>query len=117
MSPRTQADPLEATWRALANPLRRRMLDILRDGALATGALAAHVPRLSRFAIMQHLAVLERGRLVVRRREGRERLNYLNPIPIQQIHQRWVSRYEGTWADSLVALKDSLEKTPGARHA
>jgi DNA-binding transcriptional ArsR family regulator len=93
------------------------MLDILRDGPLATGGLASHFPRLSRFAIMQHLAVLERGRLVTRRRHGRERLNYLNPVPIQQIHQRWVSRYEGTWAESLVALKHSLEKPSGAKHA
>ena len=93
------------------------MLDILRNGPLATGALAGHFPNLSRFAVMQHLAVLERGNLVVRRRQGRERLNYLNPVPIQQIHQRWVSRYEGSWAESLVALKDSLESSPGARHA
>src|SRR4051794_5758789 len=117
MSRRQQTDSLEPTWRALANPVRRRMLDILREGPLATGALAGHFTRLSRFAIMQHLAVLERGNLVVRTRQGRERLNYLNPVPIQRIHQRWVSRYEGNWAESLVALKDSLEKPFGARHA
>jgi DNA-binding transcriptional ArsR family regulator len=93
------------------------VLDILRRGPLATGALAEHFPRLSRFAIMQHLVVLERGNLVVRQRQGRERLNHLNPVPIQQIHQRWVSRYEGNWAQSLVALKDSLENPSGARHA
>src|SRR5215212_9989972 len=117
MSAQKQSDALEYTWRALANPIRRRMLDILRERPLPTGVLAGHFSRLSRFAIMQHLAVLERGNLVVRRRQGRERLNYLNPVPIQQIHQRWVSRYEGSWAESLVTLKDTLEKTSGARHA
>jgi DNA-binding transcriptional ArsR family regulator len=63
---------------------------------------------------MQHLAVLEQGGLVVSRREGRLRLNFLNPIPIQRIYDRWVSRYEESWAESLVALKRQLETGPRA---
>lgn len=114
MSRRTQPEDLEPTWRALSNPLRRRMLDLLRDGPLTTGAIAEHFPRHSRFAVMQHLAVLEQGRLVVSRKEGRARLNYLNPIPIQQIHRRWVSRYQGAWADSLIALKHAVEAKTAA---
>jgi DNA-binding transcriptional ArsR family regulator len=104
-----QAKNLEPVWRALASPLRRTMLDLLRDGPLTTGELAERFPRYSRFAVMQHLRVLEEGGLVLHRREGRQRFNYLNPVPIQQIYQRWVSRYQEPWAESLVALKDTLE--------
>ena len=109
MPRRAQAKDLEPVWRALASPLRRRMLDLLRDGPLTTGELAERFASYSRFAVMQHLRVLEEGGLVLHRREGRQRFNYLNPIPIQQIYQRWVSRYQEPWAESLVALKDSLE--------
>jgi DNA-binding transcriptional ArsR family regulator len=86
------------------------MLDVLRDGPSTTGALAEQFPELSRFAVMQHLGVLEEGRLVVHRRKGRQRFNYLNPVPIQQIFDRWVSRYQAPWLESLVALKDQLEQ-------
>jgi DNA-binding transcriptional ArsR family regulator len=110
-----QADALAATWRALANPHRRRMLDLLRAGPMTTGDIAGRFPRLSRFAVMQHLGVLGQGNLVVHRRDGRQRLNYLNPVPIQQIYDRWVSRYQASWAESLVTLKEALEA--GAKRA
>jgi DNA-binding transcriptional ArsR family regulator len=109
MTSSRRPDDLAPVWRALANPLRRRMLDLLRDAPRTTGELAEHFPRHSRFAVMQHLQVLEAGGLVVHRKQGRERYNYLNPAPIQQIHQRWVSRYQGPWAEALVALKSALE--------
>lgn len=102
-------EDLEPVWRALANPLRRKILDILRKERRTTGDLAAEFPELSRFAVMQHLRVLEEGSLVIARRSGRKRYNYLNPVPIQQIYQRWVSRYQQPWAESLVALKEDLE--------
>lgn len=76
---------------------------------MSTGAIADQFRDLSRFAVMQHLGVLEEADLVVPRREGRMRLNYLNPVPIQRIHQRWVSRYQEPWAESLVAMKGALE--------
>ena len=101
----------DAVWRALANPVRRRILDLLAEGPLTTGALAEAFPELSRFAVMQHLKVLEEAELVVPRREGRQRFNHLNAVPIQRIYRRWVSRYTGRWADALVALKDELEDT------
>lgn len=100
---------LEPVWRGLASPIRRRILDVLREGGLATGELAEHFPELSRFAVMQHLRVLEEGRLVVRKRRGRQRINYLNPVPIQQIYRRWVSRYDQPWTEALVGLKHDLE--------
>jgi DNA-binding transcriptional ArsR family regulator len=111
----TRADPLEPVWRALASPIRRRMLDELRDGPLSTGALAEQFPDLSRFAVMQHLGVLEQADLVVPHRVGRVRLNYLNPVPIQRIHERWVSRYQQPWTDALVSLKESLETETRAK--
>jgi len=107
---RAQPDELAPAWRALANPLRRRMLDILMKGPLTTGELAGHFPRHSRFAVMQHLKRLETGGLVVPRRRGRQRFNYLNPVPIQRIYDRWVKRYQQSWAESLVRLKDTLEE-------
>ncbi len=108
-----QPDHLEPAWRALSNPLRRQMLDILRESPLPTGALGAHFPGHSRFAVMQHLRVLEEGGLVVRRKEGRLTINHLNPVPIQQIHDRWVTRYERHWTEALLDLKAQLE-TPAA---
>jgi DNA-binding transcriptional ArsR family regulator len=117
MSAARRKPDLDPVWRALANPLRREMLDLLRDGACATGDLAARFPALSRFAVMQHLRVLEAGNLVVHRRQGRQRLNYLNPVPIQQIFDRWVSRYQQPWLEALVGLKGELEATHGTHAA
>lgn len=99
----------EPVWRALANGTRRRILDLLADGPLTTGALAECFPDLSRFAVMQHLGVLEEADLIVPVREGRERYNYLNPVPIQRVYDRWVSRYMRPWADALTSLKAELE--------
>jgi DNA-binding transcriptional ArsR family regulator len=111
-------DDLLPVWKALANPLRRELLDLLRDGPVSTGELASRFPKHSRFAVMQHLAVLEKASLVVPHREGRTRLNYLNPVPIQRIYHRWVSNYQEPWAESLVSLKGTLEKgSRGARSA
>lgn len=86
------------------------MLDLLMDGPLTTGALAERFPDLSRFAVMQHLKVLEEGNLIVARRDGRKRYNHLNPIPIQQIYDRWVHRYMQPWTEALLGLKTELEE-------
>lgn len=109
MTKRAQDVDLEPVWKALSNPLRREMLDALSDGPLTTGELGALFPDHSRFAVMQHLRVLEQGGVVVYRRRGRERFNYLNPVPIQQIYHRWVSRYQQPWAEALTSLKSQLE--------
>jgi len=110
-------DDLEEVWRALSNPTRRAILDLLRPGPMTTGDLADAFPDLSRFAVMQHLGVLETAELVVPRREGRRRYNYLNPVPIQQIHDRWVSRYTRPWTEALVGLRDELESAARAEGA
>jgi DNA-binding transcriptional ArsR family regulator len=102
-------DESDAVWRALASPARRDILDILHKGPVTTGALADHFPKLTRFAVMQHLRVLECAELVVARREGRERYNYLNPVPIQKLYDRWVARYMKPWTEALMNLKSELE--------
>ncbi len=108
-------DDLAPVWRALANPVRREILDLLSEEPLATGDLAAYFPRLSRFAVMQHLRVLEEGNLVLRRKVGRQVFNSLNPVPIQQIYHRWVQRFQEPWAEALVSLKSKLEGEQSTR--
>ncbi len=108
-------DDLAPVWRALANPMRREILDLLSEEPLATGDLAAYFPRLSRFAVMQHLRVLEEGNLVLRRKVGRQVFNSLNPVPIQQIYHRWVQRFQQPWAEALVSLKSELEGEQSTR--
>lgn len=81
---------------------------------MTTGTIADRFPRLSRFAVMQHLRVLEEAELVIPRRQGRERYNYLNPVPIQQVYDRWVVRYMKPWTEALVTLRDELE-TPSRK--
>ena len=105
----TAAPTDDAVWKALANPTRRTMLDLLKEGPRTTGGLAEAFPDLSRFAVMQHLAVLTKADLVVVVRQGRERHNYLNPVPIQRVYDRWVSRYMQPWTDALTSLKSELE--------
>lgn len=102
-------DALEAVWKALADPTRRKLLDLIRDQAKTTGALCSEFSYLSRFAVMKHLGILEKAGLVIVKREGRQRWNYLNAVPIRQIYERWVSNYEDHWADSMLRLKQELE--------
>ncbi len=102
-------DPLAPVWKALSSSTRRAILDHLREGPLTTGSIAERFPKLTRFAVMQHLRVLEDADLVIPRRDGRERYNYLNPVPIQQVVDRWVSRYTRPWTEALVSLRDELE--------
>lgn len=100
---------LDPVWRALADPTRRRLLDLLRDGPRTTGDLCARFPALSRFAVMKHLGVLEGSGLVVVRRRGRERWNHLNAVPLRQATERWLAPFAGRWAGSLLRLKAMAE--------
>jgi DNA-binding transcriptional ArsR family regulator len=103
------SDDLDPVWRALASPFRRRMLDVLRRGPRTTGDLATLFPDVTRFAVMQHLGVLVEAQLVTVTRQGRERWNHLNAVPIRRIYERWVSRYDEPFAAELVALKKRAE--------
>lgn len=108
--PEAYYEETDPVWRALSNATRRRILDLLGDGPMTTGDVAERFGDLSRFAVMQHLKVLEEADLVVPVRDGRKRYNYLNPVPIQRIYDRWVSRYMRPWTDALTSLKDELEE-------
>ena len=102
---------MDAVFRALADRTRRRLLDALfREDGQTLSALEGRLP-MTRFGVMKHLRVLERARLVVTRRRGREKLHFLNPVPIRVVHDRWVSKYAEPWAATLVALKEGLERT------
>ena len=86
-------DPDDLVFRALASADRRRILDALRDAPKTTGDLGKALPGLDRTTVMQHLRVLEQARLIISRKEGRCRWNYLDVSPIQRIHERWISAY------------------------
>ena len=94
-------------WTALADPTRRRILDLLRERPRTTGELAEHFTT-TRFAVMKNLAVLEKARLVLVRRSGRERWNHLNAVPLQRVYERWVKPYEAVWASKSTGLKTRL---------
>lgn len=96
-------------FRALAAPVRRQILDALRDTPQTTGELCARFPDLNRCTVMQHLGVLEEADLVLVRRVGRVRWNYLNAIPIKRIHDRWIGPYAARAVDMLDDLKTQLE--------
>ena len=101
---------MEDVFKALADPSRRHLLDSLfrRDGQ-TLGELCAELDT-TRFAVMKHLRVLESAGLIVSRRRGREKLHYLNAVPIQNIYERWVSKYAARWTRTLADLKETLEK-------
>lgn len=101
-------DGEHSVFRALGDPTRRQILDLLRQQPLTTGQLAAQF-EMSRYGVMKHLGVLEDAGLVLVRRDGRQRFNHLNAVPIQQMVHRWVSRYAQSAADSLLNLKRFVE--------
>lgn len=105
-------DDLDAVFKALANPVRRRICDELRLRPLTTKQLCASFPELDRCTVMLHLGTLERAGLVVAVKKGRERFNYLDAMPIQAIHERWIGPHAAHAAGQLLALKTRLEGEP-----
>jgi uncharacterized protein YndB with AHSA1/START domain len=103
---------MDEVFRALSDPTRRSLLDELfkADGQTLT-ALEARLP-MTRFGVMKHLKVLEEAGLVTTKRRGREKLHFLNPVPIRLVHDRWVSKYAEPWAATLSGLKRDLEDRP-----
>jgi DNA-binding transcriptional ArsR family regulator len=99
----------DRVFKALADPTRRAILDLLRARPRTTGDLAARFDR-TRFAVMKHLRVLAEARLVLVRRRGRERWNVLNPVPIRQLYRRWIRPFEAERADALLRLKQIVEE-------
>jgi DNA-binding transcriptional ArsR family regulator len=103
---------MDEVFKALADPTRRALLDALfaEDGQTLT-ALEGRM-QMTRFGVMKHLKVLEEAGVVTTRKQGREKLHFLNPVPIRLIHDRWVSKYAEPWASALTELKTQLEDTP-----
>ena len=99
----------DAVFKALADASRRLLLDVLfeRDGRTLT-ELDAEL-EMTRFGVMKHLQVLEEAGLVVSRKEGRQKLHYLNPVPIQEIHDQWIDKYRSRHASALADLRAELE--------
>ncbi|HLV06951.1 MAG TPA: helix-turn-helix domain-containing protein [Croceibacterium sp.] len=105
-------DNLDRVFKALANPVRRRICDELKLRPLTTSQLCACFPQLDRCTVMQHLGNLERAGLVVPVRKGRERFNYLDAMPIQAIHERWIGPHAAEAASGLSRFKRELEAAP-----
>ena len=104
---------MDAVFKALADPTRRALLDeLFKEDGQTLSALEERLP-MTRFGVMKHLKVLEEAGLVVTRRRGREKLHFLNPVPIRLVHDRWVSKYAEPWAAALSDLKKTLEKENG----
>src|SRR5436190_8783426 len=102
---------MDAVFRALADPTRRSLLDeLFAEDGQTLSALEGRLP-MTRFGVMKHLRVLEEAGLVTTRRRGREKLHYLNPVPIRLVHDRWVSKYAEPWAAALSGLKRRMEDT------
>jgi DNA-binding transcriptional ArsR family regulator len=101
---------IDDVFKALADPTRRRLLDELfeQDGQTLS-ALEQRLP-MTRFGVAKHLKVLEEAGLVTTRRRGREKLHFLNSVPIREVHDRWVSKYAEPWASALTGLKRDLER-------
>lgn len=100
----------DAVFRALGNATRRSILDLLSRGPRTTGDLADAHPDLSRYAVMQHLRVLTDAGLVVARREGRQRFNHLNAVPVREVYERWVGEIAGSSAAGLLSLRRHIER-------
>ena len=107
----------DKVFKALADPTRRFLLDLLfaRDGRTLL-ELEFELKEMTRFGVMKHLKVLEGAGLVLTRRSGREKLHFLNPVPVRLIHDRWIDKYTERRVSALVDLKVELEKTDGPKH-
>ena len=102
-------DSLDPVWKALSDPTRRTILDVLRDRPRTTTEIVERFSRLSRFGVMKHLEVLRQAQLVSTREAGRQRVNSLNVVPIRQIYERWVGPFQELWSGELLGIKEMAE--------
>ena len=101
----------DLVFKALADSRRREILDLLKDAPRTTGELCDHfAASLDRCTVMQHIGVLERAELIIARREGRKRWNYLNAAPFKEIYDRWISAYATEAVDLLARMKRDMER-------
>jgi DNA-binding transcriptional ArsR family regulator len=102
-------DDLDGVWKALSDNTRRSILDLLRQGPRTTTGIVEAFPHLSRFGVMKHIDVLRTAGLIHTREERRQRINSLNVVPIRQIYERWVGRFEELWSSHLLRVKEDAE--------
>jgi len=100
----------DLVFKALADRRRRHILDLLKDEPKTTGEICAKFKTLDRCTVMQHLGVLEKADLIISKKEGRYRWNYLNTVPIRDIYDRWINQYASSSVEILTRLKRDLEK-------
>lgn len=103
------ADDLDPVWKALSDPTRRTILDLLRREAKTTTEIVNSFPDMTRHAVMKHIDVLRSAGLVNTREEGRRRINSLNVVPIRKIYERWVGPFAELWSSTLLRIKDDVE--------
>jgi DNA-binding transcriptional ArsR family regulator len=108
-------EKLDAIWKALSDPTRRSILDLLRDRPRTTTELVDAFPHITRFGVMKHLDVLREAHLVQTREAGRQRVNSLNVVPIRQIYERWVSPFRDLWSSELLRIKELAEEEDSGR--
>jgi len=108
-------DETAPLWRALSDPTRRRILDLLRERPRITGEIASHFD-ISRIAVMRHLEVLGEAELITSRKRGRERWHYLNAVPLRRLHERWFDPIASGWASGLLRLQDRVEARVRTMH-
>lgn len=102
---------MDKIWKALSDKSRRKILDLLREKELTTGEICKHFKKnMTRYGVMKHLNILEDANFIIIKREGKNRINYINPLPIQQIYERWVKKYEAGWSSYLINFKNHMEK-------
>ena len=102
-------DDLDQVWKALSDPTRRKVLDLLRNGSKTTTEIVEAFPDMTRFAVMKHIDALRNAGLINTREEGRQRINSLNAAPIRQIYERWMGPFSEVWSSTLLRLKDDVE--------
>ena len=108
-------ESLDQVWKALSDPTRRTILDVLRDRPRTTTEIVERFSQLSRFGVMKHLEVLRQAQLVRTRESGRQRVNSLNVVPIRQIYERWVGPFQELWSGELLGIKDMAETESSGR--
>ncbi|MFT3744963.1 MAG: metalloregulator ArsR/SmtB family transcription factor [Pyrinomonadaceae bacterium] len=102
-------EDLDPIWKALSDPTRRTILDLLRRGPKTTTEIVDEFPDMTRHAVMKHIDVLRDVSLVITREDGRRRINSLNVVPIRQIYERWVGPFAELWSSTLLRIKDDVE--------
>jgi DNA-binding transcriptional ArsR family regulator len=104
------AEDLDPVWKALSDPTRRAILDLLRRGPQTTTEIVGEFPGMTRHAVMKHIDTLRVAGLINTREEGRRRINFINAVPIRRIYERWMGPFSELWSSALLRIKDDVEK-------